>query len=167
MVKLRYYKTFPEVVTPKYGTEKSACFDLSANWKPGQKITYYVESGKKIEEFSSDFLIIAPGEICLVPTGLIFDIPEGYDLDVYARGSTSLKKGLILSNSVGIVDQDYYHETFMLFLNVGETPVNIFQGERLAQARLVKKLEHDFEETLEKPGPKSDRNGGFGSTDKN
>ncbi len=72
----------------------------------------------------------------LVSTGLIIATPPGYALLIAARSSLFKKKGLMLANSVGVVDQDYCGPTDVLMLplwNPGDTPVDIVRGERLAQ----------------------------------
>ena len=70
---------------PAYATDGSAGFDLAA----------------------SVDMTIAPGEVVLVPTGLIVEVPAGHLLGVFARSSTPLKRGLIVANGVGVVDSDY------------------------------------------------------------
>lgn len=156
------------VTLPKMATKSSACFDLEYN--PSGKNSY-----KGYNSFNSEFerplgdkqsITIMPGDRVLVPTGLIFDIPEGYFLKVYIRSSVALKYGLVLANSTGIIDEDYTKETFILLLNTGSNPYIIQIHDRLAQVELCKTPEVTLEASTA-PEQKTDRVGGLGSTGKN
>jgi len=107
---------------------------------------------------------ISPADRVLIPTGLIFDIPEGHSVRIHPRSSISLKKGLTLTNGEGIVDSDYYHETFIMFTNTSADEVRIKHGERIAQGELIKTLDYSLEESIIVPEQKTNRVGGFGST---
>ena len=109
---------------------------------------------------------IAPADRVLIPTGLIFDIPEGHSVRLHTRSSISLKKGLIMPNGEGIIDCDYYHQTFVMLYNASADEVLIKDGERIAQGELVKTYLYDIEETEDVPEQKTNRVGGFGSTGK-
>ena len=85
MLKVRIRRLDPSVELPGYGTDGSAAFDLAA----------------------SETTVIAPGEVRLVPTGLVIEVPAGMFLAVFARSSTPLKRGLMVANGVGVVDSDY------------------------------------------------------------
>ena len=102
-----------------------------------------------------------------MPTGLIFDIPEEYYLKVYTRSSSPLKNGLMLANSTGIIDSDYIHELFLMLTNVhSNRSIRINHLDRLCQVEMRRKQTYNLIETDEKPEQKTDRTGGFGSTDK-
>ena len=98
----------------------------------------------------------------MLPTGIIFDIPEGYSVRLYPRSSTCLKYGLVLANNTGIIDADYVEENFMIFRAL--KPVRIEVGTRLAQFEMVKLIRPDCNIITEKPKQKTDRKGGYGST---
>jgi dUTP pyrophosphatase len=102
----------------------------------------------------------------MLPTGLIFGIPDGYHLEVNVRGGTGLKRGLRLANSTGIIDDDYVEETFLLIQNVSGSEVILFEGERLCQAHLVKNEVTELCEVFSRPERKTVRAGGFNSTGK-
>ncbi|HBC90934.1 MAG TPA: deoxyuridine 5'-triphosphate nucleotidohydrolase [Lactococcus sp.] len=111
-------------------------------------------------------LVIQPGEIKLVPTGLKAYMQAGEVLYLYDRSSNPRKKGLILINSVGVIDGDYYNnpsnegEIFAQMKNITESEVVLEKGERIVQAVFMPFLVADGdEETL-----KTTRTGGFGST---
>jgi dUTP pyrophosphatase len=100
----------------------------------------------------------------MVPTGLIFDIPKGYSIRVHARSGMSLKQGLVLANSEGVIDSDYVEETFVLIMNVSDNGHWLTPGDRIAQAELVKQEQFKIEERKTRPTVKTDRVGGMGST---
>ncbi len=169
-LQLKYYKIAEDVPDLKFATIGSACFDLAAYFQEGVKVKSFVnyfphQEPRVIEHppFTTP-LSIAPGERALVPTGYIFDIPEYYELKVYVRGSTPLKKGLILANSVGVVDEDYYHQTYLELLNITDVGITVNHGERLGQAQMRETLQYDIVRVDTPPGKKTDREGGFGST---
>src|SRR5512144_2601652 len=82
---VRIHRLDSSVGLPAYETGGAAGFDLASN---------------------AD-LIVQPGEVTLVPTGLVIAIPAGHFLGVFARSSTPLKRGLMVANGVGVVDPDY------------------------------------------------------------
>ena len=171
MKKLKYFKLHDDVADPKFATDGSACFDIHAYlYKPvtvhkmeNYKEQIYPEAVQwsDIEELQ---ISISPGDRVLVPTGLVFDIPEGYSLRIHPRSSISLKKGLSLTNGEGIVDSDYYHEAFIMFTNTSADEVRLVHGERIAQGELVKKEIYTLEQTITQPTQTTQRVGGFGST---
>lgn len=166
MERLNIYKTNPEIQLPKFATKQAVCFDLA--FQPNGKARYN-GFNKNNAPFDRAFdslgrLRIMPGDRVMVPTGLIFDIPEGYSVRVHARSGLSFKQGLVLVNQEGVIDSDYYHETFVLLTNMSENDVTIEPGDRVAQAEMTKNAEYVLWETLEEPKQKTDRTGGLGST---
>ena len=130
------------VPLPKYETAGAAGFDLAAN---------------------AD-MVVAPGQVSLVPTGLVITVPAGYVLGIFARSSTPLKRGLMVANGVGLVDSDYcgpQDEIRIEVLNFTSAPVEIRRGDRLAQGVIL-----TFARALwqEQPVPTAPTRGGFGST---
>jgi len=107
---------------------------------------------------------IKPKTIKLIPTNLIVQVPKGYMLFIALRSSTPQKKGLLLQNGVGIIDQDYCgkkDEIKMQLYNFTDKKIKISKGERLCQAVLVKIAPQvQFKEI----NIKSKSRGGFGST---
>ena len=103
----------------------------------------------------------------LVKTGLKAYMEDDEVLYLYNRSSNPKKKGLILANSVGVVDKDYYNNTdneghiMFAFYNVGNNDVTIKKGEAIGQAVFSKYLVTDDDMA------DGERTGGFGSTDKN
>jgi len=163
-----YYKTTPEAIAPQYGTDQSACFDLCACLVPGNEITGYTRFNEKIwneREVGKDRTVtIFPRDRMLIPTGLVFSIPEGFSIRIHPRSGLSLKSGIQLSNCEGVIDSDYTLETFISIINGADIPFKISHGDRIAQAELVRDIRSQFTEVFEKPTRDSNRSGGFGST---
>jgi len=109
---------------------------------------------------------VNPNERVLIPTGLIFDIPNGYSMRLYPRSGLALKQGLTLANNVGIIDSDYVEPVFAMITNISGTTQYVKHNERICQAELFKDHLCVLEEINEPPERKTDRDGGFGSTGK-
>ncbi|WP_460648514.1 dUTP diphosphatase [Lactococcus garvieae] len=113
-------------------------------------------------------ITINPGEIKLVSTGLKAYMQAGEVLYLYDRSSNPRKKGLVMINSVGVIDGDYYNnpgnegEIFAQMQNITESEVVLEKGERIVQAVFMSFLVADGDEEV----TKSTRTGGFGSTGK-
>ena len=108
--------------------------------------------------------VILPGKIALVPGNVIVKVPEGYALLIVPRSSLPRKKALVCPHSIGVIDCDYHgpqDEILVQVQNIGDTPVTVERGERIAQGIFVKieKAEWEEEEQLA-----SVSRGGFGST---
>lgn len=107
---------------------------------------------------------IAAKEIKLIPANLIIETPEGYMLMIAARSSLARKKGLMMANNVGIIDQDYCGENdelALLLYNFTDAEVTIEKGERLAQGIFVK-IEKGMWNEVDIMNTES--RGGFGTT---
>lgn len=165
MNRLNVYKTHPDIVLPKFATKQAACFDLSFQ---GAGKTTYSGYNSYNAPFTRDLvngnIRIMPGDRILVPTGLIFDIPEGYSVRIHPRSGLSYKQGLILANLEAVIDSDYVQETFVLLTNRSDVDQTINNGDRIAQAEMIKSEEYVLWEIHEAPGQKTDRDGGLGST---
>lgn len=120
--------------------------------------------GQMKEKDSVRGFSIEPGESAFVPTGLIFDIPSGFKMNLVSRSGTSGKKHLKLSNSLGIIDEDFTHQLMILIFNDSEQRQIICHGDRLAQAEIVPVYRAIFEYQDSPVDQKTDRNGGFGHT---
>ena len=155
-------------IVPKLATEFSACCDLHTCLN--ESVSGFDEFNNKIKKNVINDLdnvraiVISPGERLLMPTGLIFDIPKGYSLRIHPRSGLSIKYGLSLINSEGVVDCDYVEPSFVLLTNYSKQPYSVKHHERIAQMEIVKDEQLDFELTTSQPEKKSVRDGGFGST---
>lgn len=127
---------------PEYKTKGAVAFDLYARL---------------------DEVIPAKG-LKLIPTNFVIETPEGFMLMLTARSSLAKKKGLMMANSVGIIDQDYCgnnDELGLMLHNFTDTDVKIEKGERLAQGIFVKIEKGNWNEV---ENMESESRGGFGTT---
>ena len=132
------------VIIPNRATEGSAGYDLASI----QDVT------------------LNPLEIKLIPTGLKAKMPKSEVLLIFPRSSLAIKKGLMMSNSVGVIDADYYgnkdNEGHIMvpLINIKNAPVTILKGERIAQGIFMPYLK-----TEDDLVGNTVRLGGFGSSD--
>ena len=108
--------------------------------------------------------LIEPGEIRLVPSNVIVQVPEGYALLILPRSSLPRKKGLVCPHSLGVIDEDYHgpeDEIFVQVQNITSDPVVIKRGERIAQGLIVKVEKAQWMEVV---AHEAKTRGGFGST---
>ncbi len=107
--------------------------------------------------------MLAPGERAAVPTGLILEVPVGWEGQVRPRSGLAIRHGLTVVNAPGTIDSDYRGELKVLLVNLGGEAVTIHRGDRVAQlvvtpAPQVGFVEADALETTDRGA------GGFGST---
>lgn len=106
---------------------------------------------------------IAPGERALIPSGIAVSVPEGYAAFIFARSGLATKCGLALSNGVGVIDSDYRGEICVGVINLGDAPVEIAPGDRIAQLAVMPVAQIVWNKT-EALGKTARGGGGFGST---
>jgi dUTP diphosphatase len=82
---------------------------------------------------SAEDVLIPPGMVTLVPTGLAVEIPEGYEGQVRPRSGLALKHGITCLNSPGTIDADYRGELKIILINHGKESVSFERGSRIAQ----------------------------------
>ncbi|MFG1498948.1 dUTP diphosphatase [Halobacteriovorax sp. XZX-3] len=111
--KLEHYDSSFDL--PQYETTGAAGADLRAHLE------------------NKDSLVIAPGARVLVPTGLSFEIPHGYEVQIRPRSGLSFKTDLLVVNSPGTIDCDYRGEVKIILGNFGKEDFIIKHGERIAQ----------------------------------
>jgi dUTP pyrophosphatase len=129
---------------PRYATAGSAGLDLTAGIdKP---------------------LTIEPGKRTRVPTGLIIEVPPGYEGQVRPRSGLAFKAGISLTNCVGTIDSDYRGELQVLLINHGDQPYTIEPGERIAQLMVTPVPRVEVLEVDELSDSEERGEGGFGST---
>ena len=128
---------------PAYQTPESAGMDLLAA----------VESP----------VVLAPLARILIPTGLRLALPPGFEAQVRPRSGLALKSGLTVLNSPGTIDSDYRGEVAVILINLGQEPVTVFRGMRIAQMVIAPFIQAQWQEI--DILPESQRGtGGFGST---
>ncbi len=108
-------------------------------------------------------LTLEPGRRALVPTGIAIALPEGYEAQVRPRSGLAIHRGLTLLNAPGTIDADYRGEIRVILVNLGNEPVVVERGERIAQMVIQRLPRIILEEVDALPG--SERGaGGFGHT---
>ena len=124
---------------PKRATAYSAGYDIAA----------------------AETVVINPGKIALIPTGVKVKLGRYEYLELVSRSSLPRKRHLVMPNSIGIIDSDYYpHEIMGQFWNIGQAPAVINAGDRIMQGIFRSYLLTDNDAAT------GVRSGGFGSTDK-
>jgi len=135
-------KLHENAVIPKYQTEGASGFDFHA-----------------VEDVT-----LHPGVTLLVKTGLAFEVPKGYELQVCARSGLSLKTPLRLANSVGRVDSDFRGEVCVIMENLSDNAsYQIKKGDRIAQGIIAPVVQAKFE-VVDQLDVTNRGAGGFGST---
>jgi dUTP pyrophosphatase len=134
-----------ELPLPNYETDGAAGADLRASLGPGES------------------MIIKGGERVLVPTGLSYEIPVGYEIQVRPRSGLSLKTNLLIVNSPGTIDSDYRGELKVIIGNFGNDDAVIKHGDRVAQMVLAPVTQAVLVEA-ESLSSTERGTGGFGST---
>ena len=132
---------------PKYETPQAAGADLRASFGIGES------------------MVIKPGQRVLIPTGMAFEIPAGFEVQVRPRSGLSLKTGLMVVNSPGTIDADYRGEVKIIMGNLGSADETIVHGDRVAQMVLMPVPQAQFE-IVEQLSSTDRGAGGFGSTGK-
>jgi dUTP pyrophosphatase len=108
-------------------------------------------------------VVLAPGEIRLVSTGLVMELPPGMECQVRPRSGLALKHGVTLPNSPGTIDPDYRGELRVIMQNTGAKPVTIARGERIAQLVFARFEAPEVVDAVELSSTERGT-GGFGST---
>ena len=128
---------------PAYATAQSAGLDLLA------------AVGEPVQ--------LAPGKRALIPTGIAFALPAGYEAQVRPRSGLALKHGVTVLNSPGTVDADYRGEVSVILINHGDEPFTVERGQRIAQL-VVARHERVLWDEVATLSDSSRGAGGFGST---
>ena len=130
---------------PAYATAGAAGLDLGAALAEG------------------DVLVLAPGERAAAPTGIALALPEGYEGQVRPRSGLALRHGVTCLNAPGTIDSDYRGEITVILVNLGQVPVTLRRGERIAQLVIQAYVQAALEEVREL-SPSLRGSGGFGSS---
>lgn len=141
-VRFRRLPSNPDLPLPARATEHAAGYDVRS---------------------AEESVTLEPGEIRLVSTGLVMELPERLECQVRPRSGLALRHGLTLPNSPGTVDPDYRGELRVILHNLGSGPVTIERGERIAQLVFAR---FEAPEIVEAEGLSATARGvdGFGST---
>jgi dUTP pyrophosphatase len=129
---------------PRYATSGSAGLDLTAG--------------------ISEPLTLEPGKRIGIPTGLVIEIPAGYEGQVRPRSGLAARAGITLTNCVGTIDSDYRGEVVVLVINHGEESYTFEPGERVAQLLITPVPRVEIVEVPDTSISLERGEGGFGST---
>jgi dUTP pyrophosphatase len=129
-------------IVPTYAHEQDACCDI----------------------YADEDVTIEPGKTHAVSTGIALAIPDGFVCHVYPRSGISMKTGLRLANSTGIIDAGYRDELKVLIWNTSDGAYHIEKGMRIAQMDIMPSPGMDFYVVDDVKSIGKDRNGGFGSS---
>ena len=142
-----------KAVSPKIGTEIP--------------FPYYASAGAAAMDLHAcldEPVLLKAGARCTVPTGIAIALPDaGYVALVFARSGLGIKKGVCLSNGVGVIDSDYRGEVAVGLLNTGAEDYLIRPGERIAQMAVVPVVQAELEQ-VDELDDTARGVGGFGST---
>jgi dUTP pyrophosphatase len=141
-VRFRRLPSNPDLPLPTRATEHAAGYDIRS---------------------AEDRVVMEPGEIRLVSTGLVMELPEGLECQVRPRSGLALKHGVTLPNSPGTIDPDYRGELRVIMQNLGTEPVTLDRGERIAQLVFQRFEAPEIAESEELSATERGE-GGFGST---
>jgi dUTP pyrophosphatase len=112
---------------------------------------------------SAEDVVVAPMERRLVRTGFAFAIPPGFEMQVRPRSGLALRQGLTLPNTPATIDSDYRGELMVAVVNLGQDPVQLTRGMRIAQLVIARVEAPAMVEVMELPET-ARGDGGFGST---
>ena len=108
-------------------------------------------------------IVIQPGQVGLVPTGLHIALPPGYEAQVRPRSGLALKQRISVLNAPGTVDSDYRAEVRVILANLGDEPFTVQRGMRIAQM-IISRVERAEIIEVEELDETQRQFGGFGST---
>ena len=142
LVRFRRLPSNPDLPLPARGTPQAAGYDIRS---------------------AEDEVVLQPGEIRLVGTGLLMELPEGMECQVRPRSGLALRHGITLPNSPGTIDPDYRGEIRIIMQNLGPHAVPVLRGERIAQLVFAR---FEAPDVLEVDALRATERGegGFGST---
>lgn len=151
-------------------------------------------SGDMVDVYAAEDTVVNSFESTIIPLGIAMNIPEGYRVKLFSRSSLPLKKKIVISNSVGIIDTGYKNELGLICHSLPDlkdvevleykldnnnmestdyclsgkilinNPVEVKKGDKIAQFQLEKIVDFELEEVKELD-MSNDRGGGYGSTD--
>lgn len=120
-------------------------------------------AGADLRAYVPEDRVLRPGERALIPTGVSLEIPAGYEGQVRPRSGLAVRHGLTVLNAPGTIDSDYRGEVGVPLINLGQEPVVIERGMRIAQLVIAAVTQATFQ--VEHNLSQTERGaGGFGST---
>ena len=142
-MKVLIKKLHENAVVPEYKSHSASGFDISA--------------------CISQDVVIEPKSFALIPTGIAFELPQGFEAQVRSRSGLALKNGIFVLNSPGTIDNDYRGEIAVILANFSSVPFTVSNGMRIAQVVIAQFHQFEFEE-IHSLSQTNRGTGGFGST---
>ena len=122
-------------------------------------------SGMDLIAYTKTKIIVKPGKIQIIPTGIAVAIPKNYEIQIRPRSGLAAKSGITVLNTPGTIDSDYRGEIKIILINLSKKLFTIKSGDRVAQMILTPVIKGKFQ--IVNILPKTVRGkGGFGSTGK-
>ena len=134
--------------------------------KDGVAVPSYETSGAAgadVRAFLNEPVVIPVGKRAMIPTGLFFAIPEGFEIQVRPRSGIAAKNGVTVLNTPGTIDSDYRGEVKIILINLGDADFTVNNGDRIAQLIVAPVTQGIFVKT-DKLDETERGAGGFGST---
>jgi len=122
-------------------------------------------AGMDIRACLQDPVILQPLERAMIPTGILMEIPSGYEAQMRPRSGLAYKHGITCLNSPGTIDSDYRGELKVILINLSSQPQTVSNGERIAQI-VISKVERALLEPVVQLTASDRGEGGFGHTGK-
>ncbi len=141
---IRVKKTRPRAILPRYIHPGDSGFDL------------FFGADRSVTIFA--------GKHQRLPTGLVFELPAGHEVQIRSKSGRAAKEGLFVLNSPGTVDEGYRGEICVILANFGSVAVQNEPGDKIAQGVLVPVVRAEIEEVAEIAPSTSRGTGGMGST---
>jgi len=140
--------------------------DLNYSSKEGRLLSYNYESDSGFDLYSIEQITIPAFGRALVPTGIVLDIPEGFEVQIRSKSGLALNQGLMVLNSPGTIDQGYIGEIKVIIFNTNNHSVIVERGMKIAQAVLANVVSGKFVtlNKIENVEQKERGSNGFGST---
>lgn len=145
---------------------ESVSMEIAIINKSNNPLPHYatpLSAGMDICAYLPDPIRLAPGERCLISTGLFLELPEGYEAQIRPRSGWALKSGITILNSPGTIDADYRGEVGIILINMGQEAVTIASGDRIAQMVIARYESITWRETSSLSDTQRGA-GGFGHT---
>ncbi len=142
---VKFKKLHPDAISPKYYSKGAVAFDMHPLIVEG------------------DVIRVPPHSQRIIPTGIAFSVPDGFELRISPRSGQSAREQISIRNSPGILDSDYRGELMVIFVNNKDTAHIITKDQRVCQVKLSKAYKAIFKE-VEELDETERGEGRFGST---
>jgi len=149
-------ETLPTIQVRRLHPDRDADLPLPAYMTPHA-------AGMDLRAALDTEVILAPGAIALVPTGLAIALPTGFEAQIRPRSGLAVKHGIGLINSPGTIDADYRGEVKIAVINLGPQAYTLHRGDRIAQMVVQRVFQARFQ-LVETLAETSRNDGGFGHT---